>query len=115
MSTQGLLAEVVRLDPDAALAPDPDRPGELVSLQYVGDDDRLVAGTWSAGAGTVHIDAYPVDEICVVIEGSITVETSTNGSETFHPGDAFAIRRGAALTWSQTEGTKKFYVILNNG
>lgn len=115
MSTQDLLAEFVRLYPDAALAPDPDRPGEQVSLQYVGDDDRLVAGTWSAGAGSVHIEAYPVDEICVVIEGSITVETGTNGSETFHPGDAFAIRRGTALTWSQTEGTRKIYVILNNG
>ena len=115
MSTQNLHADVVRLDPDAALAPDPDRPGELVSLQYVGDDDRLVAGTWSAGAGSVHIEAYPVDEICVVIEGSITVDTSANGSQTFRQGDAFAIRQGAPLTWSQTEGTKKFYVILNNG
>lgn len=115
MTTPDLPAGLVRLDPDAALVPDPDRPGELVSLQYVGDDDQLVAGTWSAGAGSVHIDAYPVDEICVVIEGSITVDTSTSGSETFRPGDAFAIRRGTPLTWSQTEGTRKIYVILNNG
>ena len=50
MTNPDLPAGLVRLDPDAALAPDPDRPGELVSLQYVGDDDRLVAGTWSAGA-----------------------------------------------------------------
>ena len=115
MSTPNLHADVVRLDPDAELAPDPDRPGELVSLQYVGGDDRLVAGTWSAGAGSVHIEAYPVDEICVVIEGSITVDTSATGSQTFHRGEAFAIRQGAPIRWSQTEGTKKFYVILNNG
>jgi uncharacterized cupin superfamily protein len=56
-----------------------------------------------------------VDEICVVIEGSITVDAGTNGSETFRPGDAFAFRRGTPLTWSQTEGTRKIYVILNNG
>ncbi len=108
-------ADLVRLDPDAALLPDPDQPGELLSLQYVGADDRLVAGTWSAGAASVHFESYPVDEICVVIEGAITVETSANGPETFHPGDAFAIRRGAQLTWSQTDGTRKIYVILNNG
>jgi uncharacterized cupin superfamily protein len=94
MSTQDLLAEVVRLDPDAALAPDPDRPGELVSLQYVGDDDRLVAGTWSAGAGSVYIDAYPVDEICVVIEGSITVDTGTR-------------RRSAQAMRSRSDGARR--------
>jgi uncharacterized cupin superfamily protein len=115
MTNPDLPAGLVRLDPDAALTPDPDRPGELVSLQYVGDDDRLVAGTWSAGAESVHFEAYPVDEICVVIEGSITVDSGMNGSETFHPGDAFAIRRDTPLTWSQTEGTRKVYVILNNG
>lgn len=51
----------------------------------------------------------------MVIEGSITVATGTNGSEMFRPSDAFAIRRGTSLTWSQTEGTRKIYVIMSNG
>ena len=113
MTSPSATPGVVRIDPHAALAPDPDQPGALVSMQYEGDDKRLVAGTWGADAGVAELDAYPVDEICVVLEGSITVETSSAGRQEFLPGDVFAIRRGTALTWSQTDSTRKVYVVLN--
>jgi uncharacterized cupin superfamily protein len=114
MTSPSTTPGVVRLEPDAALAPDPDQPGALVSVQYVGDDARLVAGTWAADAGLAEFDAYPVDEICLVLQGSITVETGSAGLQTFLPGDAFAIRRGTPLTWSQTDDTRKVYVVLNS-
>jgi uncharacterized cupin superfamily protein len=113
MTSPSTTPGIVRLDPNAALAPDPEQPGALVSVQYVGEDARLVAGTWGAAAGRAEFDAYPVDEFCLVLQGSITIETRSAGPQTFLPGDAFAIRRGTPLTWSQTDDTRKVYVVLN--
>ena len=107
--------DVVRINPHAELVRDPDNPGEEYVEQFVGADPALSAGVWTASGGVTRFDAYPVDEICVVLAGTITLTTSDAVRQDFTAGDVFAVRRGAALTWEQTDGTRKVYVVLDRG
>ncbi|MDX6594151.1 MAG: hypothetical protein QOJ13_3347 [Gaiellales bacterium] len=73
--------------------------------------DGLTAGVWSADAFVEHLPSYPVDEVCVLIEGSVTLRTPDGAAATFGPGEAFAIARCTECTWEQTGPVRKFYVI----
>ncbi|HEY7074066.1 MAG TPA: cupin domain-containing protein [Solirubrobacteraceae bacterium] len=59
--------------------------------------------------------AYPVDEVCVLLEGTVTLTTTDGGAQTFGPGEGFAIARGTACTWSQPGPVRKLYVIREPG
>ena len=106
------MSDVVRLDPSAPLEVDPDHPAHRGATQFVGADTAFTAGIWAADDGTVEIAAHAVDEVCVVLAGTITV-TTADGVQVFTAGDAFAIRRGAAMRWQQSDGTRKVFVTLD--
>jgi uncharacterized cupin superfamily protein len=107
------MSGIFPIDPQAALQPDPAHPGEFYVNNFVGDDPGLFAGVWSADSQETVIESYPVDEVCVVLAGTITLTTADGVSE-FKPGDAFAIRKGTALTWANTPDVRKIYVILDH-
>ena len=107
------MSGIARIDPQAALAPDPANPGEYYVNNFVGAAPGLFAGVWSADSQETVIEAYPVDEVCVVLAGTITL-TTAEGITEFKPGDAFAIRKGTALTWANTPDVRKIYVILDH-
>lgn len=104
---------VFPIDPQATLRPDPAHPGECYVNNFVGADPGLSAGVWSADAQETVIESYPVDEVCLVLAGTITV-TTADGVAEFTAGDAFAIRKGTALTWANTPDVRKIYVILDH-
>jgi uncharacterized protein len=96
------LGSVPQLQEGEALS----RTSELATL-----GGGLSAGVWSADAFVEHVPSYPVDEVCVLIEGSVTLRTPDGAATTFGPGDAFAIARGTECTWEQPGPVRKFYVI----
>ena len=102
------------IDPQGTLAPDPANPGEFYVNNFVGDDPGLFAGIWSAEAQETVIEFYPVDEVCVVLAGTITLTTPAGEVSKFAAGDAFAIRKGTALTWANSPDVRKIYVILDH-
>jgi len=102
---------IFRIDPQADLQPDPHNPGEFYVNNFVGDDPGLFAGVWSAESQETKIESYPVDEVCVVLAGTITPTAADGIVSEFRPGDAFAIRRGTSLTWANSPGARKIYVI----
>jgi uncharacterized cupin superfamily protein len=106
------MSDVVRIDPHAELEPDPEHEGHRFNEQFRGADPALSVGIWSAEEGSTHIDSYPVDEVCFVLDGTITVTSSDGTVNRFERGDAFAMRRGASLLWQQSEGARKVFVIL---
>jgi uncharacterized protein len=101
------------IDPHACLQPDAAHPGESYVNHFVGDDPGLYAGVWSAEAQETVIESYPVDEVCVVLAGTITL-TTADGVNEFTAGQAFAIRKGTALTWANSPDVRKIYVILDH-
>lgn len=108
---------VTRLDP-AALAGRPDvqeGPALTRTAEQAAFGAGLTAGTWSAQPFVEHNASYPFDEVCVLIEGTVTLRTPDGAAQTFGPGDAFAIAQGTEVTWEQPEAVRKVYVIRENG
>lgn len=104
---------IARIDPHAELKPDPANQGEYYVNNFTGSDPGLFAGVWSADAQETVIESYPVDEVCVVLAGTITLTEADGQVSVFQAGDSFAIRRGTALTWANTPDVRKIYVILD--
>jgi uncharacterized cupin superfamily protein len=104
---------ITQLDPatlaDTPLMPEGATMSRTSELAALGGG--MTAGVWSADAFTEHIPSYPVDEVCVLIEGSVTLRTPDGDAVSFGPGQAFAIARGTEVTWEQPGPVHKFYVI----
>jgi uncharacterized protein len=107
------MSGIFRIDPHADLQPDPVNPGEFYVNNFIGDDPGLFAGVWSAESQETKIESYPVDEVCVVLAGTITLTAADGIVSEFRAGEAFAIRKGTALTWANSSDVRKIYVILD--
>ncbi|MBM3667298.1 MAG: DUF861 domain-containing protein [Actinobacteria bacterium] len=83
------------------------------TVERFSSGDGLTAGVWESEPFTEEIVAggYPVDETCVVIEGTIVLRYPDGSEDAFGPGEAFSIARGTPLTWHQDDRVRKFYVI----
>ena len=108
------MSGIFRIDPHATLQPDPAHPGERYVNDFTGEDPGLFAGVWSADAQETKIDSYPVDEVCVLLAGTVTLTAADGQVSEFTAGDAFAIRKGTALTWANPPDVRKIYVILDH-
>ncbi len=84
---------------------------ELVSEAWTADDGSVLTGVWACAPCRVDIDAYPVNEMMTVIEGSVTVTDDTGKAETYAKGDTFFIPKGTQCTWEITSALRKFYMI----
>ena len=108
------MSGIFPIDPHAALQPDPANPGEYYVNNFTGSHPGLSAGVWSAQEQETAIDSYPVDEVCLVLAGTITLTAADGQVSVFGPGDSFAIRKGTALTWANSPDVRKIYVILDH-
>ena len=108
------MSNIVRIDPRASLPADPNAPGEYCVTPFHGDDASFVAGVWSADPHSQHFVSYPVDEVCVVLTGSITLTEADAQPQVFRTGDAFGLRKGTNVTWTQEPDTRKIFVILES-
>ena len=107
------MAGVTRLDPanldgrpDVQEGPALTRTAELATF-----GTGLSAGVWSAEPHVEHIPSYPVDEICVLLEGTLILRTPDADPQTFRAGEGFSIARGTECTWDEPERIRKVYVI----
>ncbi len=78
------------------------------------ENDKLVAGVWDCTEHELVLGHYDVDEMMVVLEGSITIKDKTGQEETFRAGDSFIVPKGTECSWKQYEYTRKFYMIYDN-
>lgn len=103
---------VTRLDPQALAGCPvvPEGPALTRSADLVDFGGGLSAGLWSADAHVVEIDSYPCDEVCFILEGTVILHVGDD-TQTFGPGDAFAIARGTACTWEQPGPVRKVWVV----
>lgn len=103
---------IARIDPQAELQPDPAHPGEFYVNNFTGSHPGLFAGVWSADEQETVIKSYPVDEVCVLLAGTVTLTAADGQVSVFKAGDSFAIRKGTPLTWANSPDVRKIYVIL---
>ncbi len=115
-------ANLVTVDPrppdDAYVPTNVVAPGCLISgtpndrgvTQFTSADGKVTAGVWTCDTYKEQVPDYPADELCVVIEGSVTVTTAGHEPRTYSAGEAFVIRRGTACTWDATGPFRKFFM-----
>jgi uncharacterized cupin superfamily protein len=71
---------------------------------------RLFGGTWEGSAGTLRMDPYPYDEICVMLTGRVALVDVDGGRREFSAGEAFFVPRGFRGTWETLEPSTKIFV-----
>ena len=65
-------------------------------------------GHWSSAPCEISVN-YTEDELCVIVEGSVTL-TGADGTQTTHmKGDAFVIPSGFSGVWKSNENVTKIY------
>ncbi len=74
---------------------------------------RLTSGVWEVTPCTTQADAYPVDEFCIILSGTVVITDGAGRAETFKAGDAFVVPKGTPCTWHFPETTRKYYVIFD--
>jgi len=84
---------------------------ELDYTAFASAEGGLSCGVWECAPCREEIASFPVDEMMVVIAGSVTLTHADGRAETFGPGDALFVARGSALTWEITERLRKYYMI----
>lgn len=90
----------------------PDGPATDVGI-LSSTDERFVAGLFQAGASDMKFDAYPVDEFCYFISGSVRLTSADGTVLDVKAGDAVTLPKGWKGRW-QTSGYSKYYVVYDS-
>ena len=108
--------------PDGGMKPmgyiDPDTVADGIAfderghLFFTNAAGNVNVGVWQCTSCTEQIIDYPYDQVCFVLEGSLTITDESGHAETFGPGDAFTIPRGFNGLWQMTGQYKNFFVTV---
>jgi len=73
---------------------------------------RFFGGAWDGQPGTLRLDSYPYDEVCVMLSGRVALVDVAGGRREFAAGQAFFVPRGFSGTWVTIEDSQKIFVAL---
>ncbi len=77
------------------------------------DEKNNESGSWYCSTGQMLYEDYPCNELCVMIEGKLSIKDMKTGvEETYIAGDAFICQKGSDLQWTVQEDMRKFYMSL---
>jgi uncharacterized cupin superfamily protein len=115
-------AAVVRpvLVPDAAAIVLPEAHPKAVApailestlVAWTGADPRAAAGVWECSPGQFPSRRDGFDEVCVILSGSATIETSDGHRTELRPGSVVVLPNGWSGTWHVHERLRKSYVTM---
>lgn len=95
--------------PDCVIAGDPKEAAQIFWDRSIG---TATIGIWTSNAGTVRFPAYPFYELCIIVEGAVTLKGIDGTQERFAAGDLFIVPKDWAGDWIMEEPLSKFYVEL---
>lgn len=78
---------------------------------FTDSSQQFFAGRWSATRGKWRV-RYTENELCVMTEGTVVIESVSGERSTFRAGDAFLIPAGFNGTWEVLEDCCKIYAIF---
>ncbi len=112
-------ATILRLDGPAhweICGPEPDRvlEGHPVHRAWNAFSDasgRFHCGRWTSSPGRWRV-RYSENELCVITEGRVVIESAAGVQESFSAGDAFVVPAGFVGSWTVIEPCSKFYAIF---
>jgi uncharacterized cupin superfamily protein len=75
----------------------------------------LSVGLWSCTAWTSVLAPYPVDEVMVLLEGTVRIRFEDGTTRTIRAGESFYLPKGLPCAWEQDGSVRKIYVIYEEG
>jgi uncharacterized cupin superfamily protein len=75
-------------------------------------DDAPYGGAWTGEPGSLLLEDYPYDEVCVMLTGVVALVDATGARREFRAGEAFFVPRGFSGTWETVEPSTKVFVAL---
>ena len=102
------------LVPSDSVAPEcftTDDRTEVIHYAHLNEETGVSSGTWKCAPCREVFEAYPVDEMMTVLEGSVTLTDASGEEQTFVGGDTFFLAKGTPLTWEITETMLKYFMI----
>jgi uncharacterized protein len=76
------------------------------------ESGRLFGGTWEGSPGSLRLDPYPYDEICIMLTGRVALVDTHGARQEFGAGEAFFVPHGFVGTWETIEPSSKIFVAL---
>ena len=76
-------------------------------------DKKFAAGLYKAGSSDTPIEAYPVDEVCYFLSGSVKLTSADGSVLELKAGEAAMIPKGWKGRWT-SPGYSKYYVIYDS-
>ncbi|CUK18285.1 hypothetical protein RUE5091_04239 [Ruegeria denitrificans] len=70
--------------------------------------EQFHVGQWSSEPCKLNV-SYSENELCVLVEGTATIENQDGESWTYSEGDAFIIPAGFIGTWESVTAVRKIY------
>lgn len=70
------------------------------------------SGVWSCSAGAFEISSYSINEVMLLVAGSMSLTDLTGKTVELDEGDMFFIPKGWSGTWTVHQDMKKMYVIM---
>jgi uncharacterized cupin superfamily protein len=85
--------------------------GPVTNVELMSSTDKkFTAGLFKAGASDMPIDAYPDDEFCYFLSGSVKLTSEDGSVVELKAGESVVIPKGWKGRWT-TSGYSKYYVI----
>ncbi|SDX04210.1 hypothetical protein SAMN05444358_102274 [Ruegeria halocynthiae] len=75
---------------------------------YSDSTEQFNVGQWSSEACKLNVN-YTENELCILVEGTATIENQDGEMWTFYQGDAFVIPAGFVGTWESVTPVRKIY------
>lgn len=116
-----LLPKPLKMSPDQAAGPVFEGPsvkhdnthGASSNAELlISRDRKFSAGLFKAGKGDFSFDAYPGDEFCYFLSGSVKLTSADGTFIELKAGDAVVIPKGWKGRWT-TSGYSKYYVVYD--
>jgi uncharacterized cupin superfamily protein len=113
--------EVLRPDPNAALAPAAGPAPELLltptpaqrDKPYFADlTEQWTVGVWDSTAYHRKTIAFPRHELMHILEGEVTLTEENGPAQTFRAGDTFFVPMGTRCDWRSNGYVRKIYCIM---
>ncbi|GHE66284.1 cupin domain-containing protein [Streptomyces capitiformicae] len=76
------------------------------------DEEHPFAGAWEGEPGTLRLESYPYDEVCVMLSGRVALIDTSGKRREFAAGEAFFVPRGFSGVWETVEPASKIFVAL---
>lgn len=75
-------------------------------------EETPFGGAWEGEVGTLRLDSYPYDEVCVMLTGAVALIDEDGGRRVFRAGDAFFVPRGFSGVWETLEPSSKVFMAV---